>query len=579
MELDLFVSFSGSDRNQIYPIIKELEQRGLNVWWSDYLKEGRWDLQIEEKINSAKRVVAFISPNVDHSQRDYIFEEIERARSQDKLIPVIVEGGSQSFAVRGIIALLQSYFFENFSSIIGTSEFEKLIELCGGKKRKKGIFEKNKENKTSIERVEDWYEKIETNYDTTAQFYLFSVTLTTAIFEFASFTEVELLAQNLYHSLKNLEGEEDALSLSSSNCPSRRTPLLNAVDCTVKSIEHQYLGIEQKIIYFKDPERAASFLMFAWEEFGNRREIFYVWLSDIVAQASADARLRIGFALGTLAQNNFIDIFDQILKKWLLSDKFTHQLTADIALSVAAYHPKIPRIVKKNTISWAKSNNGKQNEAAIRLACGFSGTRIPDLTISTLKIVANNKSNQLTTSIIDTMEKSIKYLLVSHVDETDDSLFDFQSVVEALATWAVDDISINKDDKNIRENPYPLLIFLLVLENIPLAENLKPRGSLSLSSLVHSSKLATLTAQVFNAALERPRINTLHTRKPAEKIIRKWIAQYISSGKSHFQKEPLLLLAKKLISTASSSNDIDRVVYIFDSIFTEDELQLNNIRY
>lgn len=576
MKLDLFVSFSSADRDKIYPIINELKQRGINVWWSDYIEEGRWDIQIEEKIDSADRVIAFISPNVGQSPRDYIFEELERARNQNKLIPVVVEGGSQSFAIRGIIALLQSYFFDTYSDIIESTKFDKIIELCGGEKSKKGLFDKTKNEQSPNERVEEWFEKIENNYDQTAQLYLFSLSLTISIFEHASFTEIESLTQSLFHSLKDSEEGEESLSLSESNCPTRRTPLVKALECKIKSVEHPYLGVEQSIIHFNDPERAAAFLQFAWEEFGNRRNTFHRWLTDITNIASAEARLRLGLALGTLAQENYLDIFDQILKDWLLSDEMPQQLTADVALSVAAFNPKIIKALKKNIISWAKSKTNKCIQASIRLACGFSGTRVPNLTIETLKIVADNKSGKLTFSVIDTMKTSLNNLLVSHIGETDNSLFDFPSLVEALAEWAVDDIdvSLKKNDKAIKENPYPLIIFLLVLENIPLIEGKKSFGSLSLNSLIHTPKLAKLTALVFNAALERPRINSIQTRKPAETILRKWIIQYSSYEKNKFSSKPdsLLLLAQKLVSTAYSSNDIDRVIYIFDPIFTKDRL-------
>lgn len=574
MDLDLFISFSSSDRDKLFPVINELEKSGLSVWWSDYLEEGRWDIQIEEKIDSADRVLAFISPNVGQSSRDYIFEELERARSQNKLIPVIVGGGSQSFAIRGIVALLQSYFFDSFDEIIELEEFDKLLNICGrGKNRDKDLL-KNRNTSTPNERVENWFDKIEKDFDQTAQLYLFSLSLATAIFEYASFTEVESLAQNLFNSLQYHEEGEEVKSLAESNCPSRRSPLLKVLECEINSVEHSHLGVDQTIIHFKDPERAAAYLQFSWEEFGNRRQVLHKWLTDLAAIASAEARLRLGFALGTLAQKNYIDVFEQVLKDWLLSNKQSHQLTADIALSVAAFNPKIPSALRKNIILWAKSDIEDQVEASIRLACGFSGTRVPDLTIEILKIVSNDKAKKLTISIIDTMETSLRNLLATHLEDTDNSLFDFPSLVETLATWAVDDISLKDNERTIRENPYPLLIFLLILENIPLEEKLKTKGSLSLSTLVHSSKLAKLTAIVFNSALKRPRINSIHTRKPAEQILRNWVSDYSTRKKDNIfsQSDSLFLLAKKLITTAFSSNDRDRVLYIFSPIFSEEKL-------
>ena len=54
------------------------------------------DDQIRESLDASKRVLAFITDSAESSARDYIFEEMEVARSQNKLVPIIIRSKPKS---------------------------------------------------------------------------------------------------------------------------------------------------------------------------------------------------------------------------------------------------------------------------------------------------------------------------------------------------------------------------------------------------------------------------------------------------------------------------------------------------
>jgi hypothetical protein len=569
-QLDVFVSFASGDRDALVPFIHELRCRGLNVWWSDDLREGRWDIQIREKIASARRVLGIITPNAEAAERDYILTELEIARNSDKLIPLIIGGRAHSFAFRGVITLLHSYFFDNLADITASPDFEKLVTLCGGERP----LQQKAEPKVSsaADRLENWFAGVESRYSLPNQIHAFSLALAAAIFENGPFTEIENLGQKLAHTIT--EAECDETIVPDPHYPRRTRQILALLECETIETPHPVLGVKQTLVRFHDPERSESLIQFAWCEFGRRRAILSDWWRVIADHASPEAQMRLGFALGALAQFSFIDVFEQLLKGWLLSESRSCNSVADIALSVAAFDPAAASAIRRIIESWSETGSQSELAAAVRLACGFAGTRIPGLAIETLRRATRRKGN-IQAELLETMRNALANLMQAHENNADNSLFDLRGLITKLAEWVTEEASAS-DSKGggIRDNPFPLMLFLLAVDGLPLRQAEKVQGRLSLDALLKDQETARLTAVIFNAALTRHRIGSVRSRELAQSILNRWIERRRKGGpRKDIQQDPLFRLAHFLVETAASPDDAERITYMFDSLYPPESLR------
>lgn len=87
---DVFISYSGDDRDTARAIAAELEQRGLSVWWDRVIPPGRqYDEVIEEALAAAKMVVVLWSATSAASK--WVRIEAGEALRQDRLVPALIE--------------------------------------------------------------------------------------------------------------------------------------------------------------------------------------------------------------------------------------------------------------------------------------------------------------------------------------------------------------------------------------------------------------------------------------------------------------------------------------------------------
>jgi hypothetical protein len=579
--LDVFVSFSSDDREALVPVITELRRRGLSVWWSEDLTRGRWDLQISEMISEARTVLGIITPNAENSSRggrgDYIIEELKTARAANKLVPIVIGDRVHSFAFRGVTALLQSYFFESIPGIIHSPNFEKIVAVCRGASR--SSESNDTERLSSLQRLDRWYTGVETRFGTLSQIRAFSLALAIAVFENGPLAEVEKLGEELAALLSTAECDETA-SLDP-DYPRRIRPLLTLLECEIEHAPHPVLGVEQTVVRFQDPERASALIQFAWTDFGFRRAIIGDWCREVVQKASAEGQTRVGFALGTLAQTRLLDVFEQILKPWLFGGSPHCQSVADIALSVAAFNSGPSEALRRIIENWAQRGTQEELAVAVKLACGFAGARIPGLAIQTLRTATRRVQQTLPLDLLETMRDSLSNLINAHSNDSDNSLFDLPGLISSLAGWVSDEVSEpGRGDRELKENPFPLLLFLLAVDGLPLFQRQGVQGQLSLDALIRDDETARLTAIVFNLALVRHRIASLRTREIAQAIPLKWIDQQHrteSIFKVKQSSEPLLKLARYLVSTAPSDDDKDRVLYLFESLYSATSIRESSV--
>jgi TIR domain len=82
---DVFISYSRSHREFTRTLAKELEEKGVTVWWDTDLIAGEsFRERIIEELKACKAAIVIWTPDSVHS--DYVLSEAERARTAHKLI-------------------------------------------------------------------------------------------------------------------------------------------------------------------------------------------------------------------------------------------------------------------------------------------------------------------------------------------------------------------------------------------------------------------------------------------------------------------------------------------------------------
>ena len=88
--VDVFVSYSSSDRERVRPLVDRLTAEGCSVWWDRHIESGsQWDTQIENALETARCVVVVWTANSVAS--DWVRNEAIEAQQANKLVPVMLE--------------------------------------------------------------------------------------------------------------------------------------------------------------------------------------------------------------------------------------------------------------------------------------------------------------------------------------------------------------------------------------------------------------------------------------------------------------------------------------------------------
>lgn len=82
-EPHIFVSYAHKDMNEVFQVIREMQNRGYRIWYDEGIDPAsEWDQNIAEHVNSCSYMIAFISPNYIASQN--CKDEISYARDLNK---------------------------------------------------------------------------------------------------------------------------------------------------------------------------------------------------------------------------------------------------------------------------------------------------------------------------------------------------------------------------------------------------------------------------------------------------------------------------------------------------------------
>jgi hypothetical protein len=87
---DVFVSYKKSDADRVRPLVQNLRDAGLDVWWDEGIQPSTsWRAEIARQLADAKCVVAvWTNDSVDHEQGSWVVEEATHGQARKILAPV-----------------------------------------------------------------------------------------------------------------------------------------------------------------------------------------------------------------------------------------------------------------------------------------------------------------------------------------------------------------------------------------------------------------------------------------------------------------------------------------------------------
>lgn len=553
--VDVFVSYSAEDRLEVERVVSALERRGLSVWWDQRIEEHEWGPQIEENLSSARRVLAFISQNAVNSKKYYIVAEMDRALSENKLIPIQVGRFTQPLIFAGLTFGRQIYYFENFDDFIADKRFLDICNLC-----------KRDNIGTSVtpmrQTAAQWLDHRPGLSDIALAFAV-------AAMETAPLSIVlkgaALLEQNLKEVLgQGIEDLGDNDGYRALLTPRRQR--MDAIGAVIYHSAHRRYGEDVEHVRFVDPRRGLELFAYVWEELDLFRQPLVNWLEQLAEARGIRVRLRLGLMIGALARVHFMAVFEALISPWALQNNKCVRDVADVALSVVAmdcgHKSTVAAIIKE----WAHSNNEGARRAAIEVSCGYTGFRYENLSISILKTLAASSVGNV--KMYEIMGDAVDFLFTEISNADDNTLLDIGKLFEALADWS-------EKAENEAVGMLPLYLFLRVMRHTPLMRKRETQGRFSLEDLV-KDRFAIPTAQMFAISLRKFGDKDFSPRKEAQNIISMFMEktkEINSSGSIEKTSDVLLKLVQNIYLRAGEQNDQHRILFCVRSLYTEEDVR------
>lgn len=546
---DIFVSYATPDREIVRRYVERFRRAGLRVWWDREIYEGRWDAEIEAALNSARRILVFISKCAVESS--YVFVEARRGRDKNKLIPIRIDDAPLKFAFDGLLALVQHWFLDDLVDWESDPRLLRLIALCSSRSE---VDDSQVQPDDPLVQARIWLDSVN-DVDRIAD------ALAVAVLESEACATVLAAAEPLRDDLRNRNSPDKPIALSIERITRGRDRMVKEIGAEIFQTHASRVKMPIECIRFCDERRAHALLYLTWESLDELRNPLTVWLNGLASRGDVDTRYRVAIAVGVLAQQSFPSVFDGLIRNWALSDKDAERQTADLALSVAALAPEVAHAISTVLIKdWSSENaTVPQLRAAVELACGSTGFRLAPQAMSVLKRIAQRDHKKL----LADARKAVTRLVASACTSEGDDLFDLTSFLAALADWAE-----KPGDRDV-PNYVPTYLFLSALSRLPVSD---PSGGPSLARLFDkrekmrpadgalSVTVLEACARAFKTALSRR-----GDREFAEEVLLEWAE---SQKEIPFAPDPTLALARSIFRfTTPHSRDRQRVEHIFRNFY------------
>jgi adenylate cyclase len=123
---DIFISYARPDRASIEKLAAALESEGFSVWWDRQIGGGaEFSQAIETELNAAKTVIVAWSEQSLGSH--WVRDEADFARSQNKLLPISLDGALPPLGFRQLHSLDFCGWKESSSDVV----FRELVQSLG----------------------------------------------------------------------------------------------------------------------------------------------------------------------------------------------------------------------------------------------------------------------------------------------------------------------------------------------------------------------------------------------------------------------------------------------------------------
>jgi hypothetical protein len=111
-----FVSYAHADSGLVFPIIKELHDRGVLIWYDEGIDAGaQWQEFIADRILHCEKFLLFISPNSVKSH--HVGQEINYANGKRKpIMPVFLTQTKLNAGIEMTISTFQALFYYAFKN-------------------------------------------------------------------------------------------------------------------------------------------------------------------------------------------------------------------------------------------------------------------------------------------------------------------------------------------------------------------------------------------------------------------------------------------------------------------------------
>jgi hypothetical protein len=112
----VFVSYAHVDSHMVFPIIRELNKRGVLMWYDEGIESGEeWPQVIADRILACEKMLLFISP--DSVKSHHVRQEINFANSKRKqILPVYIKPTQLNAGVEMTISVFQSVYYYAFKN-------------------------------------------------------------------------------------------------------------------------------------------------------------------------------------------------------------------------------------------------------------------------------------------------------------------------------------------------------------------------------------------------------------------------------------------------------------------------------
>lgn len=510
----IFISYKSDDRARIEHFTKYLDAKNIKYWWDQQINVD-WSVEIGERLTTAKLVVGFITDKTIAS--DAVLVEFRSGKKHNKLIPVFLDNPELDYAYSELLVRLNYINLSDHGGLeVESKELRRLFEKVDTR-----FFDRVEERPTQLNLNEESEEILSSWIKTDQQRALLPYLLSLCVFEYKSDFVIQRNA-NILESLLIEAGYEWAKKNRQDLIST--TEKLKRVKAEILEFDTDLLPEKLKYVKFKDEEFKVRFLDYVWAEVNQLRDIIVVWLNIIVKNGD-DAEIEwVALTLVLLAQKDFNSIYLTFIKPWLNSNNDNLIMCADIALSSMIRDDKVKKYIKNilhisidtNTENKAKLNDtisaskakpesttsgDKPNEdissastvtkdtdvsfpfkeksvIAIRLACGYTGMVMPDVSINILKqaetlIADDTNSDASKKPLLNEIETRVAEFAIRASSKLY-ALAALKIFIKNLAEW------ISSPDE-IRKTYIPEYIGLIILTKTKIS---KDNGRLSLDQLV-----------------------------------------------------------------------------------------------